>query len=135
MGEEDLRESQPDTEPDTGLKIHIGWGVVLLGTIAGIVFIAAGIQLQIHGQNLVELKTAAGEGGDSTAIMEVYYNEMGHYGLAYGLAAYAMGASVIAISVGLGALLMKKSILKLVKKSLLKIKGWKMTLPSVSSPS
>lgn len=103
-------ESQPDTKPDT--KTIIGLFVILLGTIAGIFFIVAGFELYSHGQNLVDLRSVASQTGD-TSIMEVYYNEMGYYGQAYALAAFATGGSVIAISVGLGALLTKKSILKI----------------------
>ena len=80
-----------------------------MGIVAGILLIVAGIQLNSHGQNLVDLRSSATQSGDSGTIMEAYYNETGYSVKAYALAAYGMGASVITIAVGLGASLMKKS--------------------------
>jgi len=110
------RRKNPDTKALDGALMRalldpgIGKFVILLGTLAGLLFIVAGVQLYSHGQNLTQLQSVSGG-----TVAEAYYQEIGYTTKGQALAAFGVGASVIAISVGLGALLMQKSSLKIGK--------------------
>ena len=99
---------QAQADKTSADKTGIGVFVVVLGIIAGLLFLIGGFQLYSHGQNLVSLQSQATQNGDNPSIMEVYYNEVGYCNQDYALAAFGAGVSVIALSVGLGAFLMKK---------------------------
>jgi len=99
-------DNQKPKEPEArGFSMwDIGVIVIVLGIVAGILFIVAGIQLYSHGQELTKLQSQAGD-----TVAEAYFQQVGYSMKAQALAGYGMGAAVIAVSVGLGARLMKKS--------------------------
>ena len=82
----------------------IGYAVIICGVISCLLFIVAGAQLGRTGSNLTFLRS---QGGESVA--EVYYQQVGAYGLAYSKMSYAFGFGVLAVSLGIGApLILKK---------------------------
>ena len=90
-------------------KTYIGWFIIWAGVFAGLMLFVAGILLFVHGENLVDLRSAATAEGETASISETYYNEMGYCNQGYGVAAIGLGAGIIATSVGLGASYYKKS--------------------------
>ena len=68
------------------------------GFVSGLVFFAAGLSLSRSGHILTGLRSKGGE-----SVAEVYYQQMGHYGVAFSLMAYAFGLGIIALSLGIGS--------------------------------
>lgn len=76
---------------------------VTLGVISGILFIVAGIMIGIDASDLTELRSQGGQ-----TIAEIYYQQMGKYGIAYSIMSIGMGLGLIMVSIGLGSLLVRK---------------------------
>ncbi|MSR32252.1 MAG: DUF4339 domain-containing protein [Gemmataceae bacterium] len=74
-----------------------GATTILLGLVAGIMLFSAADIIYMHGVKLTALRS---EGGNS--IMEVYYQQVGGYGIGLAKLTSGVSAVVIAISFGLG---------------------------------
>lgn len=75
--------------------------VIVLGIISSGLFFFGGSKLCTAGTELTGLRS---QGGQSVA--EAYYQEIGHYGVAYSLLAYAFGVGSLMLSIGIGGLLL-----------------------------
>ena len=78
--------------------------ILMLGFISGGLCVYAGTQLGGSGQFLTMLSS---QGGNSVA--EVYYQQMGKFGIAYSYLAYAMGVAVAMVGIGFAGVLLSKS--------------------------
>jgi len=79
------------------MKKILGIVIIILGVISGLLFFNAGMKLSSSGKDLTSLRSVGG-----TSIAESYYQSMGEYGLAYSTICYALGLSIITISLGFG---------------------------------
>lgn len=78
--------------------------VPVLGFVSGGLCFYAGNQLGASGEFLTTLSS---QGGNSVA--EVYYQQMGKFGIAYSYLAYALGVAVVMTGIGLAGVLLSKS--------------------------
>lgn len=74
---------------------------IALGLISGVLFFSAGSRLSKSGMELTGLKSISGG-----TVNEFYYQEIGHYGIAYSLFAYALGTGIIMVSIGFGCIIL-----------------------------
>jgi len=79
----------------------LGVLVLIVGIVSGIMFFVAGSNLSKASTDMTELRSIGG-----TSVAEAYYRDAGRQGLAYSTALYACGVGIIAVSLGLGGLLL-----------------------------
>jgi hypothetical protein len=75
----------------------LGFSIIGLGIISGILFFIGGFKLSANGAELTTLQSVSGN-----SIAEEYYQTMGSYGVAYSFICFAFGLGIIAVSIGLG---------------------------------
>jgi len=85
------------------MRKALGIFVVVLGFISSGLFFTAGTQLAESGQDLTTLRSRGGE-----SVNEVYYQNIGRYGIAYSRFSYAMGVAFLMMSLGFGSILITK---------------------------
>lgn len=85
------------------MKKAIAAIVIVLGLISGVLFFSAGSKLSESGKDLTRLRSRGGE-----TVAEAYYQEIGRYGIAHSLLAYALGTATIMISIGFGGVLISR---------------------------
>lgn len=78
--------------------------ILVLGCASCGLCFYAGNQLGTSGQFLTTLSS---QGGNSVA--EVYYQQMGKFGIAYAYLSYAMGVAVSMLGIGCASVLLSKS--------------------------
>jgi hypothetical protein len=89
---------------DRTMKKIFAMIILVLGFVSGGLCIYAGNQLGASGQFLTTLSS---QGGNSVA--EVYYQQMGKFGIAYAYLAYAMGVAAAMLGIGFASVLLSKS--------------------------
>lgn len=85
-------------EVNTLNRKSLGVIIIIIGILAGLLFLTAGIQMNQTADNMKRLRSQAG-----TSLAEYYYQEVG--GLTNGLSflSFGLGLSVISLSIGIGA--------------------------------
>jgi hypothetical protein len=83
------------------VKKLTGIVIILLGFAGGAFFCAGGAQMYLYGSELTTLRSQSG-----TSVAEAYYQEIGHFDQAGALADVGSGFAVVAISLGLGGVLL-----------------------------
>jgi len=110
-------------------KKNFGILIICLGILSGILFFSTGLSIGKTGTSMTELQSVSG-----TSVAEAYYQNVGELAIGLSLFMYAMGLSVVTVSVGFGGkLIIQESLDKKLEDQIIKNRSSNFSESNLSS--